>query len=118
MRRNLMSIIMHPLDNLRVVIDIPHILSIKEERRWGSVLAKELEEIGSVLERPVIEGKGYRTGGRASIDDGTDGDSSLGCGARRGLRGNGCRCCGGNRGSEESVGVGREIAKGNHFEGL
>ena len=114
MRPNLMSLIMHPLNNSRIIIDIPNILSIEEERSRGSVLAKQFEEIGGVLVRAVIEGEGYRTGGRASINDDTDGDSS---GARRGLS-NGSRRCSGNRGSEESVGVGRQIAKESHFEGL
>lgn len=74
-----MPLITHPLDHCRIPIDIPEVLPVNEERASGSVRTEKLQEIGGVLVRAVVEGECYRSGGRASLDDGTNRYGGVGC---------------------------------------
>lgn len=97
-----MSLIMHPLHNTRIVIDITPILPIDKKSTAGSVPAENVEELSSVLVWSIVESKCNRSGGCTSIDDGTNWDGSVSRDARRSLR-YGSRRCSSDRCCEEGV---------------
>lgn len=110
MRPNLMPFIMHPLYNPGILVDATEILPINEERTPGSISTKQIEEIGSILERSVVKSKCDRPGGRALIDDGANRNSRVGWGTGRNL-GYRRRHCSSDRRSEEGISVGRQATE-------
>lgn len=80
-----MPLIMHPLQNPGILVDVTVILPINKERTPGSTSTKQVEEIGSILVRSVVKSQCDRPGNRASIDDHANRNSSVGWGTGRSL---------------------------------
>ena len=115
MRRNLMSLIMHPLHNPRIVVDITKILPVNKERTPDPVSTKQVKELRSVLVWSVVESKCNCSGGRTSIDDRTNRNSRVGRGAGRSLS-YGHRCSSSDRCSKEGIGASYHVVEGYHLE--